>query len=127
MNTYSELKKKGKIKLYAKKLPYSLKKRFGKKDSYKQVEVDQALSDNFVDTVLHKGYSYAMFCAQDEFNRIEKDPVENDYDTMRTEIADICFHRPMEFSVNDIMEYASGDWGFVDYQDKSSETDMLAQ
>lgn len=123
MNTYSEIKKKGKIKLYAKKLPYSLKKRFGKKDGYNQVEVDQVLSENFVDTVKHKAYSYAMFCTQEEFNRIKKGKQESDYDAMRLEIADICFHRSMDFSVNDIMEYASGDWGFnVDYQEY--ETDV---
>ncbi|MDH5324131.1 MAG: hypothetical protein OEZ68_14070 [Gammaproteobacteria bacterium] len=113
MSKFSEIKKIGKIKLYAKKLPYNLKKRFGKKASYSQMEVDQALADNFVDTVVHSAYAYAMFCNHSEFQRICKEQqFGDDYNAMRLEIAEICFRRPTEFVVDDIMEYSSGDWAF---------------
>lgn len=113
MSRFSEIKKIGKIKLYAKKLPYHLKKRFGKKEVYSQLEVDQAVAENFVDTVAHCEYAYAMFCSDVEFKRICKEKhSKDDYGQMRLEIAQICFRRPTDFAVNDIMEYASSDWAF---------------
>ena len=125
MSTFTEIKKKGKIKLYAKKLPYSLKKRFGRKDHYIQAEVDQALTDNFVDTVSHNEYAYAMFCDQAEFSRIQQaQNTAKEYRQMRNEIATICFRRPVPFSVNEIMEYASGDWGFDYPRPDELETDL---
>lgn len=108
MSAVKEIKKKGKIKLFARKLPYSLKKHYGKKTTYKQLEVDRALVDNFVDAQTHRIYAYAMFCDRAEFMRSHKEQ-SIDFNSLRAEISLICFHRGLEFSVDDIMEYAAGD------------------
>ena len=103
---FNWLKKRAILKSYARQLPLSLKKRFGKHKRYSVEQIRASIQKEGFDNSFIE-YAYAMFMSRHEFGSLKhKNNNLEDYDTLRKEIAKSFFRGNTSFTIHDVLEYA---------------------
>ena len=103
---FNWLKKRAILKSYARQLPLSLKKRFGKHKRYSAEQIRASIQkDGFDNSCIE--YAYAMFMSRTDFLGLKhKNKDLEDYNTLRKKIAKSFFGGNTSFTIHDVLQTA---------------------
>jgi hypothetical protein len=103
---FNWLKKRAILKSYARQLPLSLKKRFGKHKRYSVEQIRASIQkDGFDNSCIE--YAYAMFMSRTDFLGLKhKNKDFEDYNTLRKKIAKSFFGGNTSFTIHDVLQTA---------------------
>ena len=103
---FNWIKKRAILKSYARQLPLSLKRRYGKHKRYSAEEIRASIQKEGFDNSFIE-YAYAMFMSRTDFLGLKhKNQDLEDYNTLRKEIAKSFFGGNMSFTIHDVLEAA---------------------
>lgn len=101
---FNWIKKRAILKSYARQLPLSLKKRYGKHKRYSAAEIRASIQKEGFDNSIIE-YAYAMFMSRTDFLGLKhKNRDLKDYAKLRKEIAKSFFGGNTSFTIHDILE-----------------------
>jgi hypothetical protein len=103
----SKLRRRSAIRKYVRKLGPRLAKRYGVSKTYsagqiKTTAVQERLPPNLI------WYGYSSFMSREDFYVLHQELGQSyDYDTLRSEVADLCFSGNTDFSPTEAMAYGA--------------------
>ena len=103
---FNWIKKRTTLKLYVRRLPLFLKQQYGKHKRYSEEEIRTSIQLAGFDNSFIE-YAYATFMSRNEFGGLKhKNKDQEDYDTLRKEIAKSFFSGNTSFTIHDLLESA---------------------
>ena len=103
---FNWIKKRTTLKLYVRRLPLFLKQQYGKHKRYSEEEIRTSIQLAGFDSSFIE-YAYATFMSRNEFGGLKhKNKDQEDYDTLRKEIAKSFFSGNTSFTIHDLLESA---------------------